>query len=220
MNTDLNNEEYPRLTPPEVVYDNKAALKKTTVIPLYAKITAIAASVALLLGIFWHRSAMPEQELIAELKPIEAQGVVSNNVMVLAESQAHFIVPKKPVKPSPARSENTSEKKELPLLAALQPITAPTLVAADPQADMSLAYNVSSTYPDIPYNVIFSPTLNNENFASDLSLIGRGIYKMTDGECESFADVFSEGLQSFKGELTAFATTLQSSRSQLRQRVH
>ena len=35
MNTNLNNEEYPRLTPPNVVYEHKDALKKkAVVIPL------------------------------------------------------------------------------------------------------------------------------------------------------------------------------------------
>ena len=47
---------------------------------------------ALLFGIFWHRAAMPEQELLAELKPIEGR-VVWNGTEALAESQAHFIVP-------------------------------------------------------------------------------------------------------------------------------
>lgn len=216
MNTDFNNEEYPRLTPPDVVYEHKDALKKkAVVIPLYVKIVAAAAAVALLFGIFWFRASLPEQELMAELKPVEAQEVGLNNTMVLAESQAHFIVPKRVVKSSSVQPQNTYKRNELPLLAELQPVTAPTLIVTEPQFDELLAFN---PYIDISDNDISNPSLENEIF-DDRSLISRGIAKMTDGECESFADILVEGLRSVKGEMSSLAMTIQSSRSQLRQRV-
>lgn len=76
MNTDpnINNtlpEDEPRLVPPQVVYERKDALKKkATVIPMFATVTAAAAAVALLFGLFWQRSSTPQLELTAELKPI------------------------------------------------------------------------------------------------------------------------------------------------------
>lgn len=69
------------------------------------------------------------------------------------------------------------------------------------------------------YNVITSPSLENENF-DDRSFISRGIYKMTDGECDSFAAILVEGLRSVKGEMSSLAMTIQSSRDQLRQREY
>ena len=211
MNTDFNNEEYPRLTPPEVVYEHKASLKKPVVIPLYAKVIAAAAAVALLFGIFWHRNVLPEQELMAELKPVGAGQIVSDNTIALAESQAHFVMPKKTVKPSAIQSEKVEKRNELPLLAELQPKTIPTLIATESQFDELLAYNSNID--------ISIPSLENETF-DDRSLISRGIYKMTDGECDSFAAILVEGLRSVKVEMSSLAMTIQSSRDQLRQREY
>ena len=208
MNTDLNNEEYPKLTPPDVVYEHKAALKKLVVIPLYVKLIAAAATVALLFGIFWHRNTLPEQELLAELKPVEAKLIVSHETIPLAESQAHFIIPKKAVKSSSVQPEKIDKRNEMPLLAELQPITLPILIPAESQPDQQLAHSTYSTHPTL------SPTPFD-----DRSLISRGIAKITDGECDSFAGILSEGLRSVKGEMTSLAMTIQSSRDQLRQRV-
>ena len=221
MNTNLNNEEYPRLTPPDVVYEHKDALKKkAVVIPLYAKVVAAAAAVALLFGIFWFRSAMPEQDLMAELKPIEAGQVVSNPTMVLAESQAHFNVPNVPkpavkpvMKPLPVNTPNTYKRVEMPLLAELPPMAAPMLIPTEAQSELWVdeAFYLASNE--------MTETLREEDEPEDRSLVGRGIYKMTNGECDSFASLFGSGLRSVKTELASVETTVQSSRAQLRQRV-
>ena len=212
MNTNLNNEEYPRLTPPNVVYEHKDALKKkAVVIPLYVKLVAAAAAVALLFGIFWHRSVMPEQELMAELKPVEARQIVSNETLPLAESQAHFVVPKQTVKPASVESQN--KRFELPLLAELKPIAVPRLMVVEPQPESLLVDDVCYAFNDM------SLSGQEEDEYDDRSLIGRGIYQMTNGECDNFAALFSGGIKSFKTELASIETTIQSSRSQLRQRV-
>lgn len=210
MKTDLNNEEYPRLVPPEVVYEHKASLKKPVVVPLYAKIVAAAAAVALLFGIFWHRTALPEQELVAALEPVEAVRVETEEPWVLAESQARFIVPVKAMKPSTTAEEQQTEKAEIPLLAELQPKAAPMLLKVEYQPDALLPSDVYYAYNE---------TVLHEEDDDNLSLLRRGIYKMTDGEHDSFAGIISEGLQSVKTEMALFATTIQSSRSQLRQMV-
>lgn len=215
MNTDLNNEDYPRLVPPEVVYERKASLKKPVVIPLYAKIISAAAAVALLFGIFWNRPAMPKQELMAELKPIEPIGIKTDENAALAKSQARFIVPKKaPKHPSEKKEVNVAyEKLEMPMLAELQPKAASLLVNDE--------YHPGNLLASENYFANSDRSLINEEdlFDSDLSLIGRGIYKMTEGEHDSFFSIFSEGLQSVKIEMASIATTLQSSRYQLRQMV-
>ena len=135
MNTEPNLEEYPKLTPPDVVYEHKASLKKTVVIPLYAKIVAAAAAVALLFGIFWLRSGLPEQELVAELNAVKVDVLETEESYPLAESQARFVVPKKAVKPSvkPKMQEVSYERVEMSLLTELQPKTALILMPMDYQ---------------------------------------------------------------------------------------
>lgn len=218
MNTEPNLEEYPKLTPPDVVYEHKASLKKTVVIPLYAKIVAAAAAVALLFGIFWLRSGLPEQELVAELNAVKVDMLETGESYPLAESQARFVVPKKAVKPSvkPKMQEVSYERVEMSLLTELQPKTALILMPMDYQllqdVDVFFASNdLVTTMEEYDYE--------EDGYEEEMSLVGRSIYKWTDGEHDSFASMVSEGLQSFKTEMASIATTIQSSRSQLRQMV-
>jgi hypothetical protein len=213
MNTEPNLEEYPRLTPPDVVYEHKASLKKPVVIPLYTKLVAAAAAVALLFGIFWHRSLLPEQELMAELKPVEAVGMDNADVFVLAESQACFILPKKAEKPmtTTKTAPVSYERVEMPMLAELQPKTSLVLIPMENLLvlDEEILY-ANNEIPTIP---------QNDDYDEELSFVGRSIYMITEGEHDSFASIFKEGIQSFKTEMASIATTIQSSRSQLRQMV-
>lgn len=213
MKTEPNLEEYPRLTPPDVVYEHKASLKKPVVMPLYAKIAAAAAAVALLLGIFWLRSGLPEQELVAELNAVKVDVLVTEETCPLAESQARFVVPRKAVKPSvmPNVDVVACERAQIPMLAELQPKTALILVPMDYQ----LLQDVDVFYAS---NDLVTP-IEEDAYEEEMSLVGRSIYKWTDGEHDSFASMVSEGLQSFKTEMASIATTIQSSRSQLRQMV-
>lgn len=213
MNTEPNLEEYPRLTPPDVVYEHKASLKKPVVIPLYAKIVAAAAAVALLFGIFWHRADLPEQELVAELNSVKAEIIETDESCPLAESQARFVVPKKSYKPAatPKVESVSVERLEMPMLAELQPKTAMVLMPME----YPLVIDAEIYYAD---NEPFADS-EEEDYEKEMSLVGRSILKWTDGEHDSFASMVSEGLQSFKTEMASIATTIQSSRSQLRQMV-
>lgn len=213
MNTEPNLEEYPKLIPPDVVYEHKASLKKPVVMPLYAKIVAAAAAVALLFGIFWHRSVLPEQELLAELQPVKAMCVEAEGQSLLAESQARFILPKKAEKPMTTTKTTpvSYERVEMPMLAELQPKTSLVLIPME---------NLLVLDEEILYannDVLSIP--QDDDYDEELSFVGRSIYMITDGEHDSFASIFKEGLQSFKTEMASIATTIQSSRSQLRQMV-
>ena len=216
MNTDLNQEEYPRLVPPEVVYENKASLKKPALVPLYAKIISAAAAVALLVGIFWNRYSMPELEMTAELHPVGASRIEMGEPSILAESQARFIIPKRITKPAAAQQDEpvSYERTECPMVAELQPITAPMLTNS--------AYHPETLHDsDVYYAYVHTLWLDQEKGYDDgeLSWVGRSIYQMTGGEHDSFAGIISEGLQSVKTGISSLAMTIQSSRSQLRQRV-
>lgn len=214
MNTDLNQEEYPRLVPPDVVYENKSSLKKPVVIPLYAKIIASAAAVALLFGIFWNRYATPELEMIAELKPVEAMRIDSGETSVLAESQACFVIPRKTIRQSVARKEEPDaiEINDCPMVAELQP-KATILIDSEYQPEALRDGELHYAYIDMPL------VDEEEEYDEDLSLVGKCIYWMTDGEHDSFASLFGEGVRSVKTDLASVATTIQSSRDQLKQMV-
>lgn len=91
MNIDMNNLDEPRLTPPEVVYERKASLKKTAVIPLYAKIASAAAAVALVLTLSWPRPNRPAEELMAALKPLSAKWTVAGEGKIVADESKLII---------------------------------------------------------------------------------------------------------------------------------
>ena len=86
MNIDMNNLDEPRLTPPQVVYPHKAALKKTAVIPLYVKVASAAAAVALLVTLCWPRPERPVLELAASLKPLAAKMVVPGEGKIVSDA--------------------------------------------------------------------------------------------------------------------------------------
>ncbi len=219
MNTDMNNEEYPRLTPPEVVYEHKDALKKKSavVIPLWTKVASAAAAVALLFGIFWQRSATPQQELVAELKPIGAQ-VISTDGEGLVLRNA-----------SSSEWESAKKKSEVVLVAEHQ-VSQPAAVEVD-MNDMEHVSMLAELQPKQPVTLA-SMTVDTEmapceapccaDYNTDLeemTFIRQGIYAITDGQHDSFYSIFVEGLRNVKIELASAAVTIRSSRYQLQQKV-
>ncbi len=134
MNTDSHihnafSEEEPRLVPPQVVYEHKDALKKTAVIPLYAKVAAAAAAVALLFGLFWQRAFRPELELTATLKPIQSgQLPVASCQLAERDLREQGTVTYGDVR-RPVQTVREERRRELPLLASLAPATSSGLTA-------------------------------------------------------------------------------------------
>lgn len=199
MNIDPNIDDYPRLVPPDVVYEGKDALKKkATVIPLYAKVISAAAVVALLVGIFWRRPAMPEQVMIAELEPLKMDFVASEQPLLTSGNRAHFNMPSpknntKSVLPEPsvAKQENVMERQDLPLLAALTPCAAPTLIQQN-----SIANVVS--FPDESQLALEIP--QDERW-DELSLARKSLLAITDGQYDSFSQMFLKGWRSVKTEM-------------------
>ena len=208
MNTDPNIEDYPRLVPPEVVYEGKAALKKPVVIPLYVKIASAAAAVALLAGLFWRQSVMPKQPLMAEMTAIKATGVVNTESPLLAQSDARFTLPKTQTrtktrtetktKPQPqtqtqTTKPNTVVRETLSPIAALNPQTATLLSKEDDPAYLAL-----SGLKDYEPMALLNAAQDTEE---DLSILRKGLLKLTDGQYDSFASMFGEGWRKAKTEL-------------------
>lgn len=218
MKTDANNEEYPRLVPPEVVYENKASLKKPVVIPMYAKILTAAAAVALLFGLFWTRSMTPQQELMAELDPVKAVHVVTEDPAILAESQAHFTIPKPIKKPAtrPTRKSTVSdqplqpERVEMPLLANLSPKVA-TELPTQPSPATLLSPDVMET----EYLAYQDPFEEDD----ELSFLRRGFLKATDGQYQGIGELLKESWRSVKVELAQLNESVSESFSALKQKT-
>lgn len=217
MKADANPEEYPRLVPPDVVYEHKASLKKPVVIPMYAKIVTAAAAVALLFGLFWNRSMTPQQALMAELDPVKAVHVVTEEPAILAESQACFRIPKSAKKTSAKTSHKPKApeqspmpgRTEMPLLANLQPKTASglpvqpspaTLLLPDMMDTEHLAYQLPSEEEELPF-------------------MRRSFLKATDGQFEGFGELLKESWRSVKVELAQLNESFSESFSAFKQKT-
>ena len=145
MNMDSNIDDFPRLSPPDVVYEHKEALKKhSKVIPLFVKITSAAAVIALLLGaLWWWHPTTPKQPLTAELTPVEATGIPDATQSIRTESQARFIAaPRKVLTPKcePERPATRPEMQLIPMTTSVETPQLP-LVEVNPEV---LLYKVDA----------------------------------------------------------------------------
>lgn len=216
MNTEHHLEEFPRLVPPDVVYKGKSALKKSAVVPLYAKIASAAAVAALLAVLFWHHPARPEVELMATLKPKDAGCIETPLALCLSGQRARFVnkaktsVRRSPAKDSPSLPvTSTASREELPLLAGLSPVGASLLPSADPSYVLFPADN--------------DPVLDEMEYIAwneedDLSLARRGFQRMTDGQFDSFGEMLRYGWRSVKTELAQVDETISENISALKQK--
>lgn len=197
MNIDPNIDDYPRLVPPEVVYEHKDSLKKkATVIPLFVKIASAAAAVALLFGIFWWRSATPNQSLMAELNPISPQGIVMETTDIHTESQLNIVVPRA-AKSSPSKPQEKQpslEHQDLLLLAGLQsrPPQPLPAIATDPAIP-------TPAFPEVTDEVFFA--YQEDELYDDRSFLRKGFEMMTEGQYDSFGDMLKTSWRFVKVEL-------------------
>lgn len=203
MRTDQNNpEDYPRLTPPELVYEGKAALRKPVIVPMFATIISAAAAVALLVTLFWRPSHHRELEMMAVLKPIEAQRIELELPLRMSGQRAHFhITPAVAGKRASSREKTVApSRSDVPAREYLtQLATLPPCVAtAIPSSSASSA------------NLLFGaqPLALNDSFLDDnldeLSWARKEFQKMTDGRFDSFGELLEYGWRSVKGELAQF----------------
>ena len=212
MTMEHNNEEYPRLTPPTVVYEGKAALKKPAIIPLWVKVSAAAASVALLVALFWNHPSRPELELMAELSPVKAVGMEMDQPLCMTGQRAHyseFIHSTKKNNPGvktvvPIVSEEP-KRTDLAILASMpsRPIALLPVVMDDPalMLDNHLMLDNPLLLDDPMGELAMDETESEED---ELSLAKKGFQKMTDGRFDSFGELLEYGWRSVKGELAQF----------------
>ena len=208
-------EELPHLEAPQIEFEDKERLKKKgALVPLYVKIASAAAAAGLLLTVtLWPEKQLPKVEPVAELKP-----VLPTRLITLEESQTlpprSVILPTTPntTTQNKAKKQPNTVRTETALLADLQPIKAEvrpivltTTQAYEPDFGL-IAYHLNS-------DPAFAQ-LDENNFANtnedepNLSFIGKGIYRLTDGRHDSFASIISTGLSTAKKEISLAATDM------------
>ena len=229
MDWDELTEELPHLEAPQIEFENKERLKQRplspskgrlnrTIIPLYVKIASAAAAAGLLLTVtLWPEKSMPRVEPIANLKPIEVSKIKTNEPIALLPRRATESInplPRTGIRGDDLRSEGhlTSERTAMPLLAELPTKTATALQIDlpwtnfdEPDFDL-MAYRMNTELAMMSFDGNeFSDDTEEER---DLSLIGKGIYLLTDGRHNSFASIISTGLSTAKKELNLAATDI------------
>ena len=194
-------EGLPQVTPPAITYNGKESLKKKgAVIPLYVKIASAAAAAGLLLTIgLWPEKSLPKVEPIAELQAIQphltiTEGpfrIVPKRTLSFTESQCN----KKETRKQPTRMKEDA-------IAALSPMKAQEIAAFE-TSDFALASDIEL----LRYRLESESTMARLAFESAFeeemptSLIGRGIYRMTEGRHASIGDLINTGLHLAKKEI-------------------
>lgn len=217
LDWDELTEELPHLEAPQIAYEDKESLKQrplspsksrpdTKVIPLYVKIASVAAAAGLLLTIsLWPEKSMPKVEPVAELKPVLPQRLITaNETTSLPPRTIRFAQPRVSKKAKPI----VSERQEVPLVAQLEtqkPQFLPTLsIFEEPDFDF-INYRMNT---NLALAQIDEYSAEDEIDERDLSLIERGIYRLTEGRHDSFEDLIFAGLTTAKKELTLAATDI------------
>ena len=224
LDWDELTEELPHLEAPQIAYEGKESLKQMSlspepvegskgrandskrIIPLYVKIASVAAAAGLLLTVsLWPEKSMPKVEPVAELKPILPQRLITaSETTSLPPRTIHFAQPRV----SKKEKHIVSERHEMPLVAQLEPQktqSLPTLSFFDEPDFDFIAYRMNT---DLALSHIDEYGADDEIDEQDLSLIGRGIYRLTEGRHDSFEDLISSGLTTAKKELTLAATDI------------
>ena len=206
-------EELPHLEAPQIEFEDKDRLKKKgAVVPLYAKIASAAAAAGLLLTVtLWPEKQLPDVEPVAELKPIlPTRLITSEESQTLPPRTVSFATTQSKATQNKVKKQPNTVRTETALLADLQPVkTEGTQIALstsfteEPDFDL-IAYQMDA-------NLAFAQ-FDGSNFAEDdenerdLSFIGKGIYRLTNGRHDSFGSIILSGLHTAKEEVNLAAT--------------
>lgn len=194
-------EGLPQVTAPAITYNGKESLKKkSTVISLYVKIASAAAAAGLLLTIgLWPEKSLPKVEPIAELQAIQPHltikedpfRIVPKRTLSFTESQCN----KKETRKQPTRMKEDA-------IAALSPMKAQE-VAAFETSDFAHASDIELLRYRLESEATLARLALESTFEEEMptSLIGRGIYRMTEGRHASIGDLINAGLHLAKKEI-------------------
>ena len=208
-------EELPHLEAPQIEFENKERLKKKgALVPLYVKIASAAAAAGLLLTVtLWPEKQLPDVEPVAELKPIlPTRLITSEESQTLPPRTVSFATTQSKATQNKVKKQPNTVRTETALLADLQPMKASetpiALTATNTyEPDFGLiAYHLNSDLAFAQYNE--SDYTDDAEGERDLSFIGKGIYRLTDGRHDSFGSIIRSGLRTAKEEVNLAATDL------------
>ena len=208
-------EELPHLEVPQIEFENKERLKKKgALVPLYVKIASAAAAAGLLLTVtLWPEKQLPKVEPVAELKPVlPTRLITSEESQTLPPRTISFATTQNRATQNKVKKQPKTVRTETALLADLQPIKAEgapialtTTQAYEPDFGL-IAYHL---YSDPAFAQLYDSNYGNTNEDErNLSFIGKGIYRLTDGRHDSFASIISVGLSTAKKEFNLAATDI------------
>ena len=223
LDWDELTEELPHLEAPQIVYEGKENLKKkAAVVPLYVKIASAAAAAGLLLTVtLWPEKQMSKMEPIANLKPIEISRIDTHDPIALLPRRAIENIdplPRTNLRGDDMLSEGqnnrhiAAERETMPLLAEL-----PTKSITTLQTDLLLANVDEPDFDFLAWRMNSNPAYtqyeanafsDEDEDESELSLIGKAIFKLTDGRHDSFASLISSSLTTAKKEISLAATDM------------
>ena len=201
-------EELPHLEAPQIEFEDKERLRQRplspepvegskdrpnrTIIPLYVKIASAAAAAGLLLTVtLWPEKQPPKVEPVAELKPVlPTRLITSEESQTLPPRTISFATTQNRATQNKVKKQPKTVRTETALLADLQPIKAEGAPIA-----------LTTTLYDSNYG-------NTNEDERNLSFIGKGIYRLTDGRHDSFASIISVGLSTAKKEFNLAATDI------------
>ena len=203
LDWDELTEELPRLEAPQIKYADKERLKKKgVVVPLYAKIASAAAAAGLLLTVgLWPEKQLPKMEPIADMKPIEAQVEFTENAFQPLPRKIIAVQPNVKERNTMPQKQATLALIEVPSLTSREAVAiASTTVDFTPQPDMML-YQMEDEFA-------MTQEENIAPFEEELpsSLIGKGIFRLTEGRHDSFGSLILSGLHTAKEEVNLAAT--------------
>ena len=205
-------EELPHLESPAIAHPNKESLKKKgTLVPLYVKIASAAAAAGLLLTVtLWPEKSLPKVEPVAELKPVlPTRLITSEDSQTLPPRTVNFATTQTTTTQNKVKKQPNTVRTETALLADLQPIKAEgtpialtTTQAYEPDFGL-IAYRI-----DTGFDVAAYDENNHADDGRELSLISKGISRLTDGRHDSFGSIILSGLHTAKEEVNLAATGL------------
>ena len=234
LNWEELTEDLPLLEAPQIVYQNKSELRSLspyksrslsprslrplegskgrpnhTIIPLYVKIASAAAAAGLLLTVsLWPEKSLPKVEPIAELKPIHSSLTITEDPL--------RIVPKRAISFTESQETTTKTKKEnknefirtkVEAIAVLSSVQAQEIANYENEG-FALASDIELLRYQLETEQVLARLALEPTFEEEMptSLIGKGIYRMTEGRHASIGDLINAGLHIAKKEIKKAST--------------
>ena len=205
-------EDLPHLEAPQIEFENKERLKKKgALVPLYVKIASAAAAAGLLLTVtLWPEKQLPDVEPVAELKPIlPTRLITSEESQTLPPRTVSFATTQSKATQNKVKKQPNTVRTETALLAELQPIKAEgTPIALTTAQAYDPDFGLITYRMDTGFDVASYDENDQTDDGRELSLIGKGIYRLTDGRHDSFGSIIRSGLRTAKEEVNLAATGL------------